>query len=690
MKKHILPLASAVLALAACTGVNSGSYFNEKASLASICTLESDTTIMLVRDYFPAIGTISSFKSDIAQVSSLSAGNDTLMILTSADSQHLGTLTITSEGESGSIILKKKEDISAGRPHITTVGASSDGKSFYVRSDSEGLYLALWQNSVIPATNLQKSGEREFKVTVPAAAAKMRRSFIRIIEVCANGVSGDILVPIEYGKVIVSTDKLDRHDRQAMVMYQILLDRFYNGNPANDWKINNPKEVLPKVDYWGGDIAGVTAKLRDGYLDRLGVNTLWISPITQNPMDAWGLNQDPYTKFSGYHGYWPYYLTKLDARFGSEEELREMLTTAHQHGDNVLLDYVANHAHIASPTLTEHPDWTTPDTTPDGRPNFELWDEFRLTTWFDKHIPTLDLEREDVNEPLTDSALVWMRNFDFDGFRHDACKHIPEVYWRKLTQKLLKEFPDRNLFQIGETYGSPELISIYVKNGMLDSQFDFNVTDRFTDAFIWNKSFDEFANTVATSHDTYGGHNVMGIMTGNHDRSRFISLASGDVSPLEDQKMAGWKREIGVKDTLAYKKLSLLHAMVTTVPGVPCIYTGDEWGQPGANDPDNRRWSQFEPKNKFEASVNEQLRKMIATRNSSMPLLYGDWMLLCCEGDFIAWLRNYMGDWVITAINKGNSPVKKTLELPLGLKTADGKSSVDIETAPLGYQIITK
>ena len=103
---------------------------------------------------------------------------------------------------------------------------------------------------------------------------------------------------------------------------------------------------------------------------------------------------------------------------------------------------------------------------PNGKRNFELWDEARLTTWFDVHIPTLDLERNDVCEPMTDSALHWLANYDFDGYRHDACKHIPENYWRMLTHKMKTRFPNRHIWMIGETYGSPELINTYVKSGM--------------------------------------------------------------------------------------------------------------------------------------------------------------------------------------------------------------------------------
>ena len=263
------------------------------------------------------------------------------------------------------------------------------------------------------------------------------RAFLRIFAEDDAFLFNDLLLPLQDGEIITNAGQLNRHDPQAQVLYSLMIDRFENGNTANDWKMNSP-EVLDIVDYQGGDIAGITKKISEGYFDKLGVNTLWISPITQNPWDAWGCYPfkngnkydaaKTYTKFSGYHGYWPIYATKLDDRFGTPEELHAMLDTAHAHGINVVLDYVANHMHINSPTLQQHPDWHTDSILPDGRRNFELWDEARLTTWFDKHIPTLDLEREEVCEAMTDSALYWLDTYDLDGYRHDACKHIPEGY----------------------------------------------------------------------------------------------------------------------------------------------------------------------------------------------------------------------------------------------------------------------
>ena len=524
--------------------------------------------------------------------------------------------------------------------------------------------LAMWQNVRLEGVKLL---DNAIEVTIPARAKDFQRSVIRVFAASEEGRFNDILLPLEYGEVVTDPALIRRQDNQSQILYSLMIDRFNNGNKANDWKLNSP-EVLDKVDYQGGDIAGITAKINDGFFTDLGITTIWISPITQNPYDAWGQNVNPDTKFSGYHGYWPIYNTKVDERFGTDEELRTMLATAHDGEMNVILDYVANHLHIDSPVLKEHPDWTTDLYLPDGRKNIGQWDgETRLTTWFDEHIPTLDTRREEVCDPMTDTALYWVRNFDFDGYRHDACKHIPLNYWRMLTHKMKSEMPDRALWQIGETYGDVELIGSYVKTGMIDSQFDFNLYHTSRDVIVdTNRSMQDIVRTVEESEAAYGSHHTMGNITGNHDKPRFISLAGGDMSLwCPDDKAEGWHREVVVGDMeKGHAGLQLMKAIISTVPGVPCIYQGDEYGVPGANDPDNRDMMTFECANDYQAKELEQTKALFKERRESMPLMYGDYRTLYSDDAVWVFIRHYMGDWAVVAMNVRDTEAEVIAELP--------------------------
>ncbi len=509
----------------------------------------------------------------------------------------------------------------------------------------------------------------EATITIEKAWRESKgRTFIRVFALGDGKNLNDLLIPLENGKVLADAAQLTRHDDQAQVLYSLMIDRFHNGNKKNDWKMNSP-EVLDIVDYQGGDIAGITQKIKDGFFNDLGITTIWISPITQNPWDAWGMNKFPngnkydntkaYTKFSGYHGYWPIFATEVEKRFTTEEELHEMLAVAHAHGLNVILDYVANHMHINSPTLQEHPDWHTDSILPDGRRNFELWDEARLTTWFDVHIPTLDLERPEVCAPMTDSALVWLEKFDFDGFRHDACKHIPLNYWRELGAKMKQRYPNRHIWMIGETYGDTKLIGSYVKSGLLNSQFDFNIYHTAIDVFGKpNQSLKSINKTILESLAAYGSHHTMGNISGNHDKCRFISLAGGAVSWNESDKAAGWERHIGVtadgdaaREEAAYKAAMLLEVINLTIPGVPCIYQGDEYAEAGGNDPDNRHMMKFNGLTDRQQQFRDEVQKLVQLRRNSLPLIYGEYIPVTVTDKLLVFDRTYMGQTVRVTID---------------------------------------
>lgn len=535
-----------------------------------------------------------------------------------------------------------------------------------VCNDLDQIYV-YWENYLLPAKFLY-IGESEVGISIPAEAKDIKRSYIRAIAYNKYGISNDILVPLEYGEVISDVKQITRFDRYADVLYSLMVDRFKDGKPENNKPMNRP-DVHPKADYQGGDLAGITQVIKEGYFEKMGFTTIWMTPLNQNPLEPYGEQQEPVkTKFSGYHGYWPVSSTKVDFRIGTEEELKELTKTAHEHGLNVILDYVANHVHQEHPMFKNDPTICTPLILPDGTRNIAQWNEHRLTTWFDDFLPTLNYDRKEIVETMTDSALYWIKNYDLDGFRHDACKHVQESFWRTLTYKIKTqvEIPeDKPFYQVGESYGSPQLISSYVNSGMLNGQFDFNTSDDASAVFALNsEDFHRVSNTLNTSLRVYGSHNLMGYISGNHDRGRFISYASGSLKYGEDAKYVGWQREVGVGDPAGYDKIVQLNAFNLTIPGVPVIYYGDEFGMPGANDPDCRRMMRFgDELNEKEQTTLESVAKLGQLRKNNLPLIYGDFIELYLTKTEWAYARNYFGEIVITVFNRNLE--EKEIKIPL-------------------------
>ncbi len=499
------------------------------------------------------------------------------------------------------------------------------------------------------------------QIEIPFKFRLVKRATLRVFASTSNSRFNDLLFPLAAGKPILKTQWLNRKDRQSNVMYFAMVDRFMDGNASNNRPTQDAR-ILPKANNLGGDLKGITSKIKKGYFNDLGTNTLWISPITENAEGAWGLwNRGGDTSmFSGYHGYWPTSLTRIDNRFGTEKEFKQLLRVAHRHGLNVYLDYVAHHVHEQHPLIKDHPNWTTPLYLPDGTMNTEKWDEHRLTTWFDTFLPTWDFEKPEVVNALTDTAMFWVTNYKLDGFRHDATKHIRTEFWKTLTHKIKVE--NKNVFQIGETYGSPELIASYLGSGQMDAQFDFNLYDAAVEAFATDgKGYANLARVMRESTKYYGGHHLMGNITGNQDRARFISYADGSVQFNEDPKAAGWSREIKNNGQIGFVKLEQLTAFLMAIPGIPCIYYGDEIGLPGANDPDNRRMMQFENWNESQHALHEHTQNLINLRRENMALLYGELIILRADAEALVFMRRYLDQTVICAFGKHGTAVNVDL-----------------------------
>ncbi len=558
--------------------------------------------------------------------------------------------------------------------------------------------LAMWQNQRLPVELGEynpMTGLSIIKIKVPKSAWQAHRSYVRVWIGSYEGVSNEVLVPLSAGRVIYDMAKFgDRKDPRTMVMYNPMIDRFVDGKKENNKPLNRP-DVDPKVDFYGGDVVGITKKIEEGFFTELGVNAIWISPVVRNPEGPYGQwTKTPATKFSGYHGYWPVALRATDPRFCTEAELKQLTETAHKHHINIFLDYVAHHIHQEHPLYKQYPSWFTPLYLPDGSKNTERWDDYRLTTWFDDFMPTFNYFKPEVVDALTDSALWWFKNFDVDGFRHDATKHIPDPYWRALTYKIKTQVSipqHRPYYQIGETYGSPELISSYLGSGMLDAQFDFNMYDAAVNTFKGNGGCKQLAQTLNDSKKWYGAHHTMGNVSGNQDKARIISILDGSMKEGEDSKQAGWDRNIQVRDTQAYDRLLGMMAYNFAIPGIPVIYYGDEIGMPGANDPDSRRMMRFDrglgshadPNNKLDTVVGlsereKQQRTIVAQmaqfRKSHMSMTYGDMKVSAPSDDVLIIQRKYFGEIVYAVFNRSNTT--NTIELSF----SEGTYPIEMKT----------
>lgn len=525
--------------------------------------------------------------------------------------------------------------------------------------------IALFDNQKFPGQLIKVIG-REIHLSVKNEMLKGEHT-VRIAINRMGKHSNIQTVHIIDGAIAGSNDKRTLHDQ---IIYSLMIDRFFNGDTTNDSPVVHDSLFKP-ANYNGGDLAGIIKKIEEGYFDKLGINTLWISPIVDNTNNAYREYPAPHRWYTGYHGYWPVSSTKVEEHFGDMNLARELVEVAHQRRINILLDFVSNHVHMEHPFWKEHRDWFGVLELPDGRKNLRLWDEYRLTTWFEPYMPSFDyIGAYDALEFMTDNAVWWLNVTGADGFRHDAVKHVPNEFWRMLTKKLKRniELPKKKkIYQIGETFGGIDLIASYVSNGQLNAQFNFNLYDVAIPTFLdENASFKLVDYQMHKSFQVFGYNNLMGNIMDSHDKIRYMAYADGDLE-INDGRAGeiGWTNPPQVDNQSSYEKLKVYMAYLLTIPGVPIIYYGDEIGMTGAADPDNRRMMRFDNElNEYEKQTIEDVSKLIQIRKNHPALRYGDFLTLQADENVYAYIRSDMNERILTVVNKNPKTVITELNIP--------------------------
>jgi glycosidase len=482
-----------------------------------------------------------------------------------------------------------------------------------------------------------------------------------LIRVMAEDAEGKVGLPaIAYAGE--PTQDIWRDD----IIYYAFTDRFHDAEPANSMPVDDAN-VRPPANYLGGDFQGIRKKLEEGYFEDLGVNVLWLAPINQNPEGAWQEYLEPFRHYTGYHGYWPIDRYGVEKRFGGENELHSLIGAAHSDGMKVLADLVLKHVHIENPIRHERPDLFGQLELSDGTRNLRRWNDNPYTTWFEPFLPAFDFRNPEAIEFLMNDATYWIDAFKLDGYRLDAVKHIRPDFWWRFRTRIRDTFPHENFYFVGETFQSRQGIADFVGPNMLDGQFDFPLYDVIIPCFAQMQlGFDQLEAALRESEEVYGRSVRMSVLLGNHDKSRFVAFADGDLpDPVEsDDEEVGWARTIMVDKAAAYEKLKLAMTFLLTIDGVPMIYYGDEIGMSGAGDPDNRRMMRF-GKNvtEDEAKVKAHFTKLAKTRAKHPSLYLGSRRLLAAGENHYAYVRKHEDDVSLVVFNRTEEMQRYIFEL---------------------------
>lgn len=371
-----------------------------------------------------------------------------------------------------------------------------------------------------------------------------------------------ITVTDQYGNKFSTTVDVEITDRvkenkkdfdwDEAVVYFMLTDRFFDGNKSNNTASGADTYGKNPGLYHGGDFAGVTAKL--DYLQDLGVNTIWITPIVENikgvDVTDEGSKDVPYN--AAYHGYWASDFTKLNPTLGTTKEFETMISEAHKRGMRIMVDIVVNHAGYG--TESTFADMLRDKSVSEG--DIKSWQS---------GLPDFATENADVRAKLVEWQTSWMKDYGVDYFRVDTVKHVDSTTWAALKNSTTKV--NSSFKMIGEYFGAG-----YASNGsslgtgQMDADLDFDFNDQATSFVSGNiSSVEKF---LSARNSALNNAYMTGQFLSSHDEDGFKASLMNGKKYTEDKATSA---------ALVAATLQL------TAKGIPVIYYGEEVGLSGLN-----------------------------------------------------------------------------------------------------------
>lgn len=415
------------------------------------------------------------------------------------------------------------------------------------------------------------------------------------------------------------------------IVYQVLTDRFFDGNPSNN---NQGKGEYRPGDlkfYQGGDWQGIINKV--SYLKDLGVTAIWISPVCDNE----DLSRD--RSSAGYHGYWTYDFYSPDPHFGTKAKLSNLVSTCHAQGIKVILDVVPNHsADYLAPKATEY---DPPNYCPAPPFNDPSWYHHNgdITDWNNQWqlengdvfgLDDLAQEKSQVAQEICAVYQKWFTETGADAARVDCAKHMPKSFLSQLEASIGKP-------TIGEVYSSDvSYVASYqgIEWGVTDYPLYYTIDEVFAKGGSCYKLRERL-----NQDSIYSNSNRLLTFVDNHDQIRFLGRASYDRNRL---------------------KLALTFIM--TLRGIPCIYYGTEQGYAGIGSADYQNRENLRDWNRNH-ELYQFIKELTNIRKDHSALYKGGYYEMWVDAQVFSYLRKDGSDEVITILNNANAGQTRTIPI---------------------------
>lgn len=448
-------------------------------------------------------------------------------------------------------------------------------------------------------------------------------------------IIGVIIIGIQFSSDktdLQSSIDVENPDFSHNTIYQIVTDRFYDGdssnNPSGD--IFDPEN---NRKYHGGDWKGIADKIEDGYITDLGISAIWISSPVEN-IDF----IDPSNDSASYHGYWGKDFFKPNPYFGTLEDFKNLVDTAHENDIKIIIDFVPNHTSTVEPYDLYYPEdgalygegELIGSYSDDKKDIFHDQNSTNYTTYengiyYKLHgLADLNHLNPTVDEYMKDSINMWL-DLGVDGIRVDAVKHMAPGWQKNWVSSI---YENKNVFVFGEwfhdSYKEDPLMTKF-ENEIGMSLLDFRFANSVRDLVAKGPyNMENFYKMIEDTEEKYKNVNKMVTFVDNHDISRIFSRTYNE------------------------DKVNIAHALLLTSRGVPTVYYGSEHYMEGGQDPENRKDMETFSKNSNSYKI---ISKLANLRKSGDSLAFGNTVKRWLSEDVLIFERQFGDETTLVAIN---------------------------------------
>lgn len=466
------------------------------------------------------------------------------------------------------------------------------------------------------------------------------------------------------------------------VAYQIFVDRFYNGNEDGSFlgdrtdiiRRNWDEQPFYKAeqfggeylanDFFGGNLKGVMKKLP--YLKELGISVIYLNPIFQ--------------AYSN-HKYDTGDYEKIDPMFGDEETFKELCKKAKEMGIRIILDGVFNHTGSNSKYFNKNGEYDSVGAYQSQESPYYTW--FCFMDWPDVYeswwgmttLPQIEEHSVECRQYLLsgkDSIVKkWIRN-GASGWRLDVVDELPGFFVKELRRGV--KSADKDAVIIGEVWEDASNKSAYGERreyflgNELDSVMNYPMRRALIDGVsgkIDAQEFDARLMSIKENYPSPAYYSLLNMVT-SHDVERIMTRMGDAPSRHEVSKdyQAQFKLD-GYALELAKEKATLVLGLQMTLPGVPCIFYGDEIGMQGYGDPFCRQTFPWDKMDEIDSDrrVRDRYKKMIRLRNSSKAFSIGSFDSVYAFGHVYAFVRQYRDEKFVVIANMGTNEERARVDI---------------------------